>query len=146
MPNFAGLWCPNYLTQGYSWGIIGKIISVAFIWYLVVLCVTDSLVTIASWKSGLILSTLKMLISVLSNKAVLGSDYVNFLQGWFPVQAVLLSHQGLRNFSVHSIGQCKEPVSRGALLDTRFYCYWNHKFRALSICRGPQKPTLESKF
>ena len=71
MPNFAGLWCPNYLTQGYSLGIIGKITSVAFIWYLVALCVTDSLVTIASWKSGLILSSLKILISVLSNKAVL---------------------------------------------------------------------------
>ena len=80
MPNFAGLWCPNYLTQGYSWGIIGKIISVAFIWYLVVLCVTDSLVTIASWKSGLILSTLKMLISVLSNKAALGTGYRVHLQ------------------------------------------------------------------
>ena len=77
-PNFAGLWCPNYLTQGHSWGIIGKIISVAFIWYLVVLCVTESLVTIASWKSGLILSTLKMLISVLSNKAVLGSCQTTF--------------------------------------------------------------------
>ena len=75
MPNFAGLWCPNYLTQGYSWGIIGKIISVAFIWYLAVLCVTASLVTIASWKSGLILSPLKMLISVLSNKAVLENGY-----------------------------------------------------------------------
>ena len=72
MPNFAGLWCPNHLTHRDSWGIIGKIISVAFIWYLVVLCVTASLVTIASWKSGLILSSLKMLISVLSNKAVLG--------------------------------------------------------------------------
>ena len=71
MPNFAGLWCPNHLTHRDSWGIIGKIISVAFIWYLVVLCVTASLVTIASWKSGLILSSLKMLISVLSNKAVL---------------------------------------------------------------------------
>ena len=46
-------------------------ISVAFIWYLVALCVTASLVTIASWKSGLILSTLKMFISILSNKAVL---------------------------------------------------------------------------
>ena len=53
-------------------GIIGKIISVAFIWYLVVLCVTASLVTIA--KSGLVLSSLKMLISVLSNKAVLDSS------------------------------------------------------------------------
>ena len=48
MPNFAGLWCPNHLTYRDSWGIIGKIISVAFIGYLVVLCVTASLVTIAS--------------------------------------------------------------------------------------------------
>ena len=71
MPNFAGLWCPNRLTHRDSWGIIGKIISIAFNWYLVVLCVTASLVTIGSWKSGLILSSLKMLISVLSNKAVL---------------------------------------------------------------------------
>ena len=75
MPNFAGLWCPNHLTHRDSWGIIGKIISVAFIWYLVVLCVTASLVTITSWKSGLILSSLKMLISVLSNKAVLGTTH-----------------------------------------------------------------------
>ena len=75
MPNFAGLWCPNRLTHRDSWGIIGKIISIAFIWYLVVLCVTTSLVTIASWKSGLILSPLKMLISVLSNKAVLENGY-----------------------------------------------------------------------
>ena len=72
MPNFAGLWCPNRSTHRDSWGIIGKIISIAFIWYLVVLCVTASLVTIASWKSGLILSSLKMLVSVLTNKAVLG--------------------------------------------------------------------------
>ena len=71
MPNFAGLWCPNHLTHRDSWGIIGKIISIVFIWYLVVLCVTASLVTIASWKSGLVLSSLKILISVLSNKAVL---------------------------------------------------------------------------
>ena len=77
MPNFAGLWCPNHLTHRDSWGIIGKIISIAFIWYLVVLCVTASLVTIASWKSGLILSSLKMLISVLSNKAVLASAKEN---------------------------------------------------------------------
>ena len=72
MLNFAGLWCLNHVTHRDSWGIIGKIISVAFIWYLVGLCVTASLVTIASLKSGLILSSLKMLISVLSNKAVLG--------------------------------------------------------------------------
>ena len=71
MPNFAGLWCPNRLTHRDSWGIIGKIISIAFIWYLVILFVPASLVTIASWKSGLILSSLKILISVLSNKAVL---------------------------------------------------------------------------
>ena len=72
MPNFARPWCRNHMTHRDSWGIIGKIISVAFIWYLVVLNVTASLVTIASLKSGLILSALKMLISVLSNKAVLG--------------------------------------------------------------------------
>ena len=48
MPNFAGLWCLNHVTHRDSWGIIGKIISIAFIWYLVVLCVTASLVTIAS--------------------------------------------------------------------------------------------------
>ena len=60
--------------------IIGKIIYVAFIWYLVVLCVPASLVTITSLKSGLILSSLKMLISVLSNKAVLGPiHWVSFL-------------------------------------------------------------------
>ena len=73
MPNFAELLCPNRLTHRDSWGIIGKIISVAFIWYLEVFCVTAGLVTIASLKSGLILSSLKMLISVLSNKAVLDS-------------------------------------------------------------------------
>ena len=67
MPNFAGLWCLNHLTHRDSTGIIGKIISMAFIWYLVVLFVTTRLVTIASWKSGLILSSLKVLISVLSN-------------------------------------------------------------------------------
>ena len=72
MPNFAGLWCLNHLTHKDSMGIIGKIISVAFIWYLVVICVTASLVTIGSLKSGLILLSLKMRISVLSNKAVLG--------------------------------------------------------------------------
>ena len=84
MPNFAGLWCPNHLTHRDSWGIIGKIISIAFIWYLVVLCVTASLVTITSWKSGLILSSLKMLISVLSNKAVLGYTYALWtLCEWF---------------------------------------------------------------
>ena len=74
MPNFAGL-CPNHVTHRDEWGIIAKIISIAFIWYLVELSVTASLVTIASRKSGLILSSLKMLISVL-NKAVLGSLYV----------------------------------------------------------------------
>ena len=83
MPNFAGLWCPNHLTHRDSWGIIKKIISVAFIWYLVVLCVTTSLVTIASWKSGLILSSLKMLISVLSNKAVLAILYP-WILSWMP--------------------------------------------------------------
>ena len=83
MPNFAGLWCPNRLTHRDSWGIIGKIISIAFIWYLVVLCVTASLVTIASWKSGLILSSLKMLISVLSNKAVLELRHLAHCK-WFP--------------------------------------------------------------
>ena len=92
MPNFAGLWCPNYLTQGYSWGIIGKIISVAFIWYLVVLCVTAILVTITSLKSGLILSSLKMLISVMSNKAAaLDSNQKQYLvseQG-IPILSVL---------------------------------------------------------
>ena len=81
MPNFAGLWCLNHMTHRDSWGIIGKIIFVAFIWYLVVLCVTASLVTIASWKSGLILSSLKMLISVLSNKAVLGFPFIWQNQG-----------------------------------------------------------------
>ena len=40
MSNFARLWCPNHLTHRDSWGIIGKIISIAFIWYLVVLYVT----------------------------------------------------------------------------------------------------------
>ena len=84
MPNFAGLWCPNHLTHRDSWGIIGKIISVAFIWYLVVLCVTASLVTIASLKSGLILSSLKMLISVLSNKAVLATSQVVKGEGGHP--------------------------------------------------------------
>ena len=39
--------------------------------YLMVLCVTASLVTIASFKSGLILSSQKMLIPFLSKKAVL---------------------------------------------------------------------------
>ena len=77
MPNFAGLWLQPP-THRDSWGIIGKITSVAFIWYLVALCVTTSLVTIASWKSGLILSSLKMLISVLSDKAVLGWVYCSF--------------------------------------------------------------------
>ena len=81
MLNFAMLWCPNHLTRRHSWGIIGKIISVAFIWYLVVLCMTVSLVTIASLKSGLILSSLKMLISFLSNKAVLAS--IHLLIGHF---------------------------------------------------------------
>ena len=79
MPHFARLWCPNHLTHRDSWGIIGKIISVAFIWYLVVLYVTDSLVTIISWKSGLILSFLKILISSLSIKAVLHSTYYYYL-------------------------------------------------------------------
>ena len=99
MPNFAGLWCPNYLTQGYSWGIIGKIISVAFIWYLVVLCVTDSLVTIASWKSGLILSTLKMLISVLSNKAVLGYSY--FSEAQVKIWSCLFQKQLLKSTNLY---------------------------------------------
>ena len=76
MLKFAGLWCPNYLTHGYSWGIIGKIISVAFIWYLVVICVTASLVKIG----GLILSSLKMLISVQSNEAVLGTAHHHHIQ------------------------------------------------------------------
>ena len=66
MPNFAGLWCLNHMTHRDSWGIIGKIISVAFIWYHVVLCVTTRLITIASRKSGLVLSSLKMLVLVLS--------------------------------------------------------------------------------
>ena len=35
MPNFAELWCPNHLTHRDSWGIIGKTISVAFIWHFV---------------------------------------------------------------------------------------------------------------
>ena len=83
MPNFAGLWCLNHVTHRDSWGIIGKIISVAFIWYLEALCVTTSLVTIASWKSGLILSSLKMLISVLSNKAVLELRHLAHCK-WFP--------------------------------------------------------------
>ena len=83
VPNFAGLWCPNRLTHRNSWVIIGKIISVAFIWYLVVLCVTASLVTIASLKSGLILSSLKLLISVLSNKAVLDSVHVLKRPTWW---------------------------------------------------------------
>ena len=72
-------------------GMIGKIISVAFIWYLVVLCVTASLVTIASLKSGLILSSLKMLISVLSNKAVLGSREVNLFSNLTNQTATCLS-------------------------------------------------------
>ena len=55
--------------MGYHW----KVISVALIWYLVVICVTASLVTIGSLKSGLILSSVKMVISVQSNKAVHGS-------------------------------------------------------------------------
>ena len=38
----------NHLTHRYLWGINGKIISVAFNWYLVVLFVTACLVTIAS--------------------------------------------------------------------------------------------------
>ena len=59
MPNFAGLWCPNHLTHRDSRGIIRKILSVAFIWYFVVLCVTARLVTITSLKSGLILSSSK---------------------------------------------------------------------------------------
>ena len=50
MPNFARPWCRNHMTHRDSWGIIGKIISVAFIWYHVVLCVTASLVTITSLK------------------------------------------------------------------------------------------------
>ena len=80
MPNFARLWCLNHLTHRDSWGIIGKIISVAFIWYLAVLCVSASLVTIASWKSGLILSSVKILISVLSNKAVLGRHKGHYIK------------------------------------------------------------------
>ena len=35
IPNFAGLWYQNHLTHRDSWGIIGKIMYVAFIWYLV---------------------------------------------------------------------------------------------------------------
>ena len=62
MPKFARLWWPNHLTHKDSMGVIGKIVSVAFIWDLVVLCMTTSMVTIASWKSGLMLSSLKMLI------------------------------------------------------------------------------------
>ena len=58
--NFLGLWCPNHLTYTNSWDIIWMIIAISFVWHL--FC----------WKCDLILSVLKMLISVLSNKALLG--------------------------------------------------------------------------
>ena len=50
-----------------------KIIFISFIWYSFFWnCAMDE-ATMTSWKSGLILSSFKILISVLSNKAVLGS-------------------------------------------------------------------------
>ena len=52
----ALLWmavAPNRLAYSKVCGVSGKIISISFIWYLVVLCVTTSLVTRTSWKVGL---------------------------------------------------------------------------------------------
>ena len=52
----AWLWMavvPNRLAYSKVWGVSGKIISISFIWYLVVVCVTTSLVTRTSWKVGL---------------------------------------------------------------------------------------------
>ena len=64
MLNFAGLWCPNHLTYIDSWGIIGKIIFVSFIWYVFYWNCATCEAKMTSWKSGLILSALKMYIYI----------------------------------------------------------------------------------
>ena len=50
--DFERLYYPNHLTHMSSWGISKKILSISFIWYHVVPCVTTSLATNGSWKVG----------------------------------------------------------------------------------------------
>ena len=50
--DFERLYYRNHLTHMSLWGISRKILSISFIWYLVVLFVTNSLVTNGLQKVG----------------------------------------------------------------------------------------------
>ena len=71
MTDFAGLFWSDHLTYNNSPGISGKIISISFIWNPVFRNCASGEAAVTSGKSGLMCSAFKMLISVLSNKAVL---------------------------------------------------------------------------
>ena len=71
MTDFGGLFYSDHLTHNNSQGISGKIISISLIWHPVFKNCATGEAAMTSGKSGLMYSTLKMLISVLSNKAVL---------------------------------------------------------------------------
>ena len=73
MTDFAGLFWSDHLTFNNSPGISGKKISISFIWNPVFRNRASGEAAVTSGKSGLMCSAFKMLISVLSNKAVLDS-------------------------------------------------------------------------
>ena len=66
------------MTYNNSQGISGKIISISLIWYPVFKNFASGEAAVTSGKSGLMCSALKMLISVLSDKAVLGYRHKDF--------------------------------------------------------------------
>ena len=97
-PNFAVVWCPNYLTHTGSWGINRKIICISFIWHpFLKKCFMDE-ATMTFWKSGLILSAVKILISVLCNIAVLAWVYRIFYDCLLNLIELLLKISLVRAF------------------------------------------------
>ena len=77
MTDFAGLLLSDHLTHNNSKGISGNMISISLIWHPVFKNCATGEAAMTPGKSGLMYSTLMMLISVLSNKAVLGCTYID---------------------------------------------------------------------
>ena len=79
MPVFVRLLWPHQLTYNNLQGISRKTMSISFIWYQLFWIGASDEAYVTSWKSGLNFNALDLLISVLSNKAVLGIVYLEFL-------------------------------------------------------------------